>query len=148
MSKDQLLEQSTIQYYETAVNEVLRTKLKLCLDKREACCTEIQEYQQLQSNITNLKNIDTNPFKTKVDLGCSFFVEAEVPDVSKVFVAVGFGFFLELTREEAISFIPKKVELLKERLKQLEDTSANIEADIKTMLGILADLQNLSVGTR
>ncbi len=28
MSKDQLLEQSTIQYYETAVNEVLRTKLK------------------------------------------------------------------------------------------------------------------------
>ena len=61
---------------------------------------------------------------------------------------MGFGFFLELTREEAISFIPKKVELLKERLKQLEDTSANIEADIKTMLGILADLQNLSVGTR
>ncbi len=77
-----------------------------------------------------------------------FFYYYYRPDVSKVFVAVGFGFFLELTREEAISFIPKKVELLKERLKQLEDTSANIEADIKTMLGILADLQNLSVGTR
>ena len=70
------------------------------------------------------------------------------PDVSKVFVAVGFGFFLELTHEEAISFIPKKIELLKETLKQLEDTSANIEAHIRTMLANLADLQILSVGTR
>ena len=42
------------------------------------------------------------PLKTKVDLGCNFYCQARVPDPSMVMVAVGLGFFLELTLEEAL----------------------------------------------
>lgn len=89
-----------VQQYETFVNEVLRTKLKyyfklcdanlvlcgpymfskhrLCLQARETCCAEIQEYLQLKKTLENLKELDVNPLKTQVDLGCGFFIQAEV----------------------------------------------------------------------
>ena len=51
---------------------------RICLKSRENYNTEIQEYLTLQKTIENLKELDTNPLKTKVDLGCGFFVQAEV----------------------------------------------------------------------
>jgi len=65
------------------------------------------------------------------------------PDVSKVFVSVGFGFNLELTHDETFIFIEKKVELLNQRVKALEEEASQINSDIKVMLGNLAQLQNL-----
>nr|CAG4642248.1 EOG090X0MWD [Eurycercus lamellatus] len=135
--------QEKIQQYETFVNDVLRNKLKHCLKAREVCCSEIQEYLQLLKTLQNLKELDTNPLKTQVDLGCGFFVQAEVSDVSKILVSVGFGFFLELTHEETSSFVAKKVALLEERVKSLEEESSHINADIKMMLNTLGHLQGL-----
>lgn len=40
--------------------------------------SDIQEYLQLLKTIKNLDEFDVNPLKTKVDLGCGFFVQAEV----------------------------------------------------------------------
>ena len=58
-------------------------------------------------------------------------------------VCVGFGFFLELTHPEAFNFIEKKVELLQDRVKLLEEESIQIKADIKMLLHTLAELQGL-----
>lgn len=52
--------------------------IRLCLKARETFQAEIQDYLQLQRTIENLKELDVNPLKTKVDLGCGFFVQAEV----------------------------------------------------------------------
>nr|CAG4637553.1 EOG090X0MWD [Ceriodaphnia reticulata]SVE73356.1 EOG090X0MWD [Ceriodaphnia reticulata] len=134
---------SKIQQYEALVNEVLRNKLKICLKTRETYSTEIQEYLTLQKTIENLKELDVNPLKTKVDLGCGFFVQAEVPDVSTVLVSIGYGFFLELTHHEACSFITKKIKQINERVKALEEEATHINADIKMMLNTLAQLQGI-----
>lgn len=58
-------------------------------------------------------------------------------------MSVGFGFFLEMTQEEAVAFIAKRIELLNSKVKQLDESSANIQVDIKLMLNTLAQLQNL-----
>nr|CAG4650683.1 EOG090X0MWD [Sida crystallina] len=145
MNTNQQDTRSAIELSETVVNEVLRTELRRCLGERDACCTEINEYLQLQTKLDNLKEVDTHPLKTKVDLGCSFFVQAEIPDVSKILVSVGYGFFLELTHDEAVKFIAKRVALLNGKLKKLDQQSATINADIKIVLDILAQLQNLNV---
>lgn len=55
----------------------------------------------------------------QVDIGCSFFCQAEVPDASRVFVCLGMGIFTELTHPEAIEFIDKKQELLKTRIDHM-----------------------------
>jgi len=67
-----------IEHYETFINDFLRTKLKNCLERRESCAGEIQEYLLLQKTLENLNELDCNPLKTKVDLGCGFFVQAQV----------------------------------------------------------------------
>nr|CAG4636720.1 EOG090X0MWD [Eubosmina coregoni]SVE70223.1 EOG090X0MWD [Eubosmina coregoni] len=132
-----------IQHYERFLNEVLRTKLRECLNARETFITDIHDYLQLKKSLENFNEIDTEPLKTKVDLGCGFFVQGKVTDVSKVFVSVGFGFNLELTHAETFTFIEKKVELLNQRVKALEEEAIQINTDIKLMLGTLAQLQNL-----
>nr|CAG4639731.1 EOG090X0MWD [Daphnia magna]SVE80550.1 EOG090X0MWD [Daphnia magna]SVE81117.1 EOG090X0MWD [Daphnia magna]SVE82323.1 EOG090X0MWD [Daphnia magna]SVE82886.1 EOG090X0MWD [Daphnia magna] len=132
-----------IQQYEKFVNEVLRSKLKSCLAARENYVSDIQEYLQLLKTIKNLDEFDVNPLKTKVDLGCGFFVQAEVPDVSTILVSVGFGFFLELTLTEACTFITKKVEQIGGRVKVLEEEASHIKADIKMMLNTLGQLQGV-----
>nr|SVE74610.1 EOG090X0MWD [Daphnia barbata] len=143
MADDQNTLLLKIQQYEKFVNEVLRSKLKSCFLARENYLSEIQEYLQLKKTIENLMELDVNPLKTKVDLGCGFFVQAEVPDVSMIFVSVGYGFFLELTHPEACSFIGKKVEQLRECAKVLEDEASHINADIKMMLNTLGQLQGI-----
>nr|CAG4646757.1 EOG090X0MWD [Macrothrix elegans] len=135
--------EAKIQEYETFVNEVLKNKLKICLKNREICSSEIQEYMQLRNSINNLSHLDTNPLKTKIDIGCGFFVDAEVPEVSTIFVSVGFGFFLELRHSEAVEFITKKISLLNDRMASLEKESADISSDIKSFLKTLGQLQGL-----
>lgn len=81
--------------------------------------------------------------KTKVDLGCNFYVQANVPDASKIFVSVGFGFFVEFTHSEALRFIDKKVDHLTNKTNQLTKESAKIKAHIKLVYEGLREIQNL-----
>nr|CAG4647608.1 EOG090X0MWD [Megafenestra aurita]SVE92815.1 EOG090X0MWD [Megafenestra aurita] len=142
-NRENLLPLSQIQQYETFINEVLRSKLRTCLKAREDYQSEIQDYLQLQRTIQGLKELDGNPLKTKIDLGCNFFVQAEVPDVSMILVSVGFGFLLELNHTEAIEFITKKIKQITERVKSLEEETSYINADIKMMLQNLGQLQGI-----
>ena len=50
----------------------------------------------------------------QVDLGCNVLVDTVVPDTSCIYVALGYGFFLELTLAEALKFIDRKSSLLTE----------------------------------
>ncbi len=47
--------------------------------------------------------------KTKVDLGCNFYCQANIEDPSRIFVEIGLGFYLELTLDEAEKFVNTKV---------------------------------------
>lgn len=48
-------------------------------------------------------------------------------DTSKVNLDIGLGLIVELTALEAKAFIPKKIELLKDRVAKLEDEIISIE---------------------
>lgn len=64
-----------------------------------------------------------------------------------MFTSLLLGFFLELTCEEASIFIVKKVEMLKLRIKVLEEECVQIAADIKMMLNTLGCVQGLTSTT-
>jgi prefoldin alpha subunit len=77
-------------------------------------------------------------------LGCNCYVNASVPDPSKIFVDVGLDFFVELTLEEALNFIGKKTKTLEKQVEELRDQACVIKANIKLTLEGLRELQGVS----
>ncbi|KAH9518577.1 hypothetical protein Btru_005688 [Bulinus truncatus] len=131
--------------YETFLNERLKQDLRNILEHRDKIYEEISEFLQLQSTIQKIKE-DITPqseLKTKVDLGCNFYVQANVSDPSKIFVAIGYGFFLEMTLDEALTFIGSKTERLQARAAELTQEGCKVKAHIKLVLEGLRELQNL-----
>uniref|UniRef100_A0A914W815 Protein UXT n=1 Tax=Plectus sambesii TaxID=2011161 RepID=A0A914W815_9BILA len=129
--------------YETFVNERLRSDLKTVLDQRDAVLQEIEEYETLKTTIEKLKEANrTTDLKTQVDLGQNFFVNAVVPDASKIFVKLGYGFFAELSLNEAVNFSDKRIALLLQKADSHANSANRIKANIHVVLQGLNELQN------
>ena len=134
--------------YEKFLNERLKSDLQTVLDVRDTVFSDIAEYRQLHSVIESLQRREEGTdLKTMVDLGCNFYVQARVADPSRVCVAVGFGVFVELTHEEALRFIDKKVALLNSRAETLTEKACQIKARIRLVLDALQELQFTSTPT-
>jgi len=58
------------------------------------------------------------------------------PDPSRIFVCVGFGFFVEFTLTEAVHFIDKKCKHLTSLSDTLTQDAARIRAHIKLVLEV------------
>ncbi|CAK8697826.1 protein UXT-like [Clavelina lepadiformis] len=140
----QEVDQKVLQY-ESFLNETLRGDLQKITTLRDGCYEEISQYLQLKTIIENSLSKQENSFPhVQVDLGCNFYAKAVVTDPSKVFVRVGYGFFLELTYSEAISFITKKTKYLNNVVENLSKDIAAIRAQIRMVIEGLCELQNLN----
>ncbi|XP_029283595.1 LOW QUALITY PROTEIN: protein UXT [Cottoperca gobio] len=137
------VDQKVLQY-ENFVNEVLKRDLEKVLEQRDSVYEKISLYLQLKNTIQSLQESGSQQLKTDVDLGCNFFVQAEVEDSSKIFVAVGYGFFLEMNYDEALRFIEKKTSQLTAFTEQLTKDSAKIKANIRMVLEGLRELQGVT----
>ncbi|XP_045898164.1 protein UXT-like, partial [Micropterus dolomieu] len=65
-------------------------------------------------------------------------------DASRIFVAVGYGFFVEMTHDEALRFIEKKTSQLTAFTEQLTKDASKIKANIRMVLEGLRELQGLT----
>ncbi|CAN2389214.1 Prefoldin subunit [Pristimantis euphronides] len=129
--------------YEAFVTDTLQKDLRRVLESRDSVYEKISQYLQLKNVIERLQEMDSGPLHTQVDLGCNVYVNAEVPDSSMIFVALGFGFFAELTLDEAVKFIEKKNKMLTEISENLAKDASNIKAHIRLVLEGLWELQDL-----
>lgn len=121
----------------------LKDDLKAVLEKREDIARIYGDYDQLKGNLLLLKEAKETRIKTMVNLGCEFYMQAVVPDATRVFVDVGLGIFLEMTLDEALNFVPKRQELLKSRVDALSEQAARISAHIKVVQEGIAELLRL-----
>lgn len=150
MSSTKLI-QKKVREYETFLNDRLRQDLKRAWDERDRLFSEIAEYERLRVTLTTLdelyKKNQTNqidePLQTQIDLGCSFFVQAECPLNNRIFISVGFGLFCELTYDEARTFIEKKLPSLHEQEADLSKKIALIKGNIKLVLQALKEIQSI-----
>lgn len=135
-----------INEYETYLNEVLREDLKHVLGQREQLCQEILELEQLKTVIERLQEAELTKetLKTRVDLGCNFYVQANVTDTKYIFIKTGLGLFIQFTLEEAKTFIDRKVEFLNKKVEKTLKKSSEINAHIQLILQGLRELQNLN----
>uniref|UniRef100_A0A8D0M4A3 Protein UXT n=1 Tax=Sus scrofa TaxID=9823 RepID=A0A8D0M4A3_PIG len=103
--------------YEAFISDVLQRDLQKVLDHRDKVYEQLAKYLQLRNVIERLQETNHSELYMQVDLGCNFFVDTVVPDTSRIYVALGYGFFLELTLAEALKFIDRKSNLLTEGLE-------------------------------
>lgn len=122
--------------YETYINEVLKSDLNRICRQLDEVNTDLAEYQALQKTINLLGELkDTNQvYKTMMDIGCNFFMETRVEDLSHISLDIGQGCYLELTLNEALKFLRSKLDFLTSKQGLLSEKSAKIKAHIKLML--------------
>lgn len=138
---------SKVQQYESFLNDRLKVDLKKALEQRDVVYTEIAEYSKLLTVIETIQasvpTLEDGKLQTQVDLGCNFFAQAEVPNPQMICVAVGYGFFVELTLVEAADFINVKIPSLEAKSAEFSSTISRIQASIKVVLSGLRELQQL-----
>ncbi|XP_063690658.1 protein UXT-like isoform X3 [Bolinopsis microptera] len=130
--------------YEEFVNEVLKNDLNHVLEERDKIYDEVAEYMKLQTSIERLKTIDSRPIKEMIDVGCNFYMQAEVKNTDYIYVDVGMGLHVQLTFDEALRFLKKKIDQLTVKSEHLTEKSVDIKARIKLIIGALAELQGVS----
>jgi prefoldin subunit 5 len=111
--------------YETFLNDHLKPDLKAVLEERDGVYTETAEFLALRNTVSAVQSAEldsSQPLKTKVDLGCNFYCQANIEEPSKIFVEIGLGFYLELTLDKAEKFVTKKV-LAALRAKQVSEAN-------------------------
>ncbi|KAJ6655314.1 hypothetical protein lerEdw1_005506 [Lerista edwardsae] len=126
--------QRKVLQYEAFISDILQRDLQKVLEQREEVYEKIAQFLQLKNVIEILQKTGARELTTQVDLGCNFYVNAEVPETSTIFVALDYGFFVELTLPEALAFIEKKNKLLTELSESLTKDSAKIKANIRMVL--------------
>ncbi len=130
--------------YEEFLNDRLRTDLHTVLERKENVYKDVAEFTQLKSAVDLLKNEakkGIKSHKTMVDLGCNFYANARVEDCSTIFIAIGLGFHLEMTLEEASVFIEEKISELLRKAEIMSIQASQINARIKVVMETLRELQ-------
>jgi prefoldin subunit 5 len=149
--------------YSNFINRTLRPQLQKAVDEREETEAEISEFLQLQTKLkllverdTRMKMESTNnkntlfPIDTIVDI-ChgAVYCNATIPNPRTIYIDVGLGFHVEMTLNEAIIYINKRVDhieknVLQHRVKVATTVAKDVENAIKLMeeLGVeLADME-------
>ena len=129
--------------YEEFLNERLRSDLQKVLKLKEDVYNDITDFNQLKGavNLLIIESKDTKIQKTMVDLGCNFYASAKIEDCSRIFIAIGLGFHLEMTLEEANVFIEEKISQLTNRAEALSAQASQINGRIKMVMETLRQLQ-------
>lgn len=69
--------------------------------------------------------------RTLVNLGSEVYIQADVPDTTRIFVDVGLGFHVEFTWSEALKYISAREEKLAGQIEEYTRLIASIKAQIK-----------------
>ncbi|KAK9309995.1 hypothetical protein QLX08_000482 [Tetragonisca angustula] len=135
--------QKKILKFETFVNDVLKEDLAQLEQKLDAKNADIAEFLQLKAMITTFKNngLDKSGFKTQVDIGQNFFIEAQVSDASTILLDIGLGHYMELSIDDAVAVINVRVKLLEQQIKHFRKEIARTNAHIKLILLGIRELQ-------
>jgi prefoldin alpha subunit len=133
-----------VERYERFLDETLRVKLQQVYTQRAEIVKEIEAYEKLSSTLKTILSEKMKSVKASINIGCDVYMQAIVPDASMVIVDVGLGFFVEMTVEEGIAFVDKKVALLQHSVDTKSSEAAEISSQIDVVLEGIRELLALA----
>lgn len=135
--------------YEYFLNEVLREDLKIILSRRDELYQKVAEYMEQELifekviSITST-NEEKEPLVTKVDIGCNFYVQGEMPTpIKTVIMDIGCGIFLTMSIQEGLLHCKQMIQYLNKRIETLTKQELETKAKINVTLRGLQELQQL-----
>lgn len=134
----------TIKKYEHFVNDILKEDLRLVELRLQHVNSEISDLIQQKHTLKVVadKNIHPDGFKTQMNLGCNFFMEAAVKDTSSLLMNIGLNHFLEFTIDEANKHLDVRIKAYEKKAEELHTRAAQTKAHIKLMLFGIGELQD------
>ncbi|XP_026734699.1 protein UXT homolog [Trichoplusia ni] len=141
--------EATILKYENFINDVLKEDLRqldIRLQQVNAEITDMIQQKHTLKVITD-KNVHPNGFKSQVNIGCNFFMEASVTDTSKLLMNIGLNHHLEFTIEEANKYLDVRIKAFEKKAEELQTKAAETKAHIKLMLFGIGELQDKAMST-
>jgi len=109
----------------------LKADLQHVYSLRGSVQTRIDAYQALITNTMALEAEDGQDLRTLVNVGAEFYCQAEVPNTARIYVDVGLGFHVELSRTEAVDFAKVYIQSLETQTEKYTEKAARIKAHLK-----------------
>mmetsp|Transcript_31021 Transcript_31021/g.30568 ORF Transcript_31021/g.30568 Transcript_31021/m.30568 type:complete len:106 (-) Transcript_31021:68-385(-) len=81
--------------------------------------------------------------RTQVDMGCNFYVQAEVPDTETLIVEIGMGIFIELNRKQTLNLCEQKNEIFEKQTNLLKQKISDIKAHKRFVLEAIREIMQL-----
>ncbi|XP_045502623.1 protein UXT homolog [Colias croceus] len=138
----------TVLKYENFINDVLKEDLRILHLKLQQINAEISDLIQQKHSLKVItdKNVHPDGFKTQVNLGCNFFMEASVTDTSYLLINIGLNTFLEFNLEEANKYLDARIKVFEQKSEEMISKAAETKAHIKLMLFGINELQDKKEG--
>ncbi|OWR54142.1 UXT protein [Danaus plexippus plexippus] len=134
----------TVAKYDRFINDVLKEDLRILHLKLQHVNAEVSDLIQQKHTLRVLldKNVHPNGFKSQVNIGCNFFMEATVTDTSRLLMNIGLNHYLELSVEEALKYLDARIKAFELKSEELCNKAAETKAHIKLMLFNVGELEN------
>ena len=65
----------------------------------------------LKNTVEMVKEQEVKTMSSRVDMGCNFYIQAEVEDTNNLIVDIGKGIFVELTQAQTVNVCDQKQQL-------------------------------------
>lgn len=134
---------SKMEEYSQFVSKKLQFELNEAEKSRKSALEEISGYKALHEILKDLGASKKGEYASRVDLGHQAISCQAVGDLTSILVQVGMGFTVDMTLEEAIAFVPKRIQHLESNvLKGKEAKVREITDHIATASAILDGLSS------
>eukprot|EP00345_Euplotes_harpa_P008998 CAMPEP_0168354616 /NCGR_PEP_ID=MMETSP0213-20121227/24010_1 /TAXON_ID=151035 /ORGANISM="Euplotes harpa, Strain FSP1.4" /LENGTH=155 /DNA_ID=CAMNT_0008366567 /DNA_START=16 /DNA_END=479 /DNA_ORIENTATION=- len=123
-----------VKKYEDFIHNKIDPDLKILETKVNSLYKSMESYVNLKNTIEMLNEQGVKSTRMQVDMGCNFYVQAEVEDTDTLIVDIGKGIFVELTRKQALSVCEQKQTNYEKSINALKEKMAQVKSP-KIFLG-------------
>lgn len=131
--------------YEHFINDVIKEdlrQLELRLNQVNTEISDLFQQKHILKVVTDSK-VHPNGFKSQVNLGCNFFMEASVTDTSTLMMNIGLNHYVEFSLQEANKYLDVRIKAFEKKAEELREKAAQTKAHIKLMLLGISELQGV-----
>ncbi|KAJ3386562.1 hypothetical protein HDU84_001471 [Entophlyctis sp. JEL0112] len=153
-SKTQAKKQKILRF-EEFLSDKLQPDLRAVLEDRDKVYADMAEFAKLKSMIALIADFGGSSFskrtgrsdlddsyKTLVDVGCDFFMQAKVydPALSLISILVGLDCYVEFTFDEALTFIERREKQLTTKADGLTERALELKSQVKLVLAAIQEV--------
>ncbi|CAA9988101.1 prefoldin, putative [Plasmodium knowlesi strain H] len=126
---------------ESFIDDVLHEQLRERQKRRDEILQDIFDMEILVQNLKLFINMkDQKEIETLTSLGCDSYVYADILDKNKIFIQIGYEFYLEMSLEDAIVFLKKKINLYEDKVTYWNKQISRVKAHIQILMRAISNL--------